>query len=197
VQSSKAEHLAAADLHDLDVHLHGVPRHGLLEEGELARPRSAFTPPWKPREAQAHERPLDRRQGHLALVNTAQPHANAWRSVLEHAPGMFDQSDQLGRQPSRPLGRIPRHQPGEPLRTPTISPAANRLPLEPKATTRGLDAVFEGVFDDREPLLHPESVPWRNQHLVHGAPPFWREVMIEAGGHSHRDFSNSALGFAT
>lgn len=45
---------------------------------------------------------------------------------------------------------------GEPLPTPAISPAANRLPLEPKAATRGLDAVFEGVFDDRQRCpLHP------------------------------------------
>ena len=40
------------------------------------------------------------------------------------------------------LLRMPRHEPGEPLDAPTVSPAANRLPLEAEAANRGFDPVF-------------------------------------------------------
>jgi len=137
-----------------------------------------------------------RPRGARGLCTRRTPDSNTGRAVLEPAPGMFDQVHQFGGQPAPPLSRIPWHQAGESLRMPAISPAADRLPLETAAATRWFDPVFQRLFDDCQLLLHPQSIPWRDRRLVHGAP-FSPLFMLEACGPFLQRFFNRSAGRLT
>jgi hypothetical protein len=73
------------ELHDLDVHLHGVSGSILLEQEHLSR--AAFRRLREHRHADLPEHALDRGRVHRELVHTSQPHLRAGCTVP-----MFDAS---------------------------------------------------------------------------------------------------------